>query len=319
MTIELRQLEYFVVVAEELNFRRAAERLHIAQPPLSRKIRQLEQEIGVELLHRTTRKTELTAAGQMYLPEAKRVLAQVKQASAVAKLAEQGKFGHLRIGFEGSSAYDIVPESVRAFKERCPDVTVFAHEMATGDQVQAIREGRVGVGFMVPLGFYGPDLKTKTILQEPLVAVLPRDHVSASQPVVNLSTLRDETFIICPRQYQCGLYDHTITVCHEAGFSPKLIQETHEVQSILGFVAAGLGVALLPASVQRLQRSHITYRPFNPPLEKLNLVIAWRSKNAPPMLPAFLDVVQKVVHQILGDKAMPETNISQLVEVATHY
>lgn len=319
MTIELRQIEYFIAVAEELNFRRAAERLHMAQPPLSRQIRQLEQALGVKLLHRTTRQIELTAAGQTYLTEAKRVLVQVQQATAIAKLAEQGKFGHLRIGFEGSSAYDIVPMSVRAFREKFSDISVSVHEMATSDQVQAIRDGQLEFGFGGALRLNGHDLIVKTILQESLIAVLPQDHVLANQPGINLSILRDETFIICPRHSQCGLYDHIIAVCYQAGFSPKLIQETQEVQSILGFVAAGLGVALLPAAVQHLQRSHIIYRTFNPPLERLNLALAWHPENESPMLPAFADIVHQVANQISEEKTVTEIHTTRSEEVVANY
>lgn len=315
MTVELQQLEYFIAVAEELNFRRAAERLHIAQPPLSRRIRQLEQSLGVELLHRTTRHIELTAAGTIYLQEAKQILTQVQQATALAKLAEHGKHGHLTVGFEGSSAYDIVPVSVRVFKEKFPMVSISVHEMATGDQVPAIQGGQLGVGFGVPLRFNGYNLTVKTILQEPLIAVLPQNHVLASQLSLNLSTLQDETFIICPRHYRCGLYDHIIVACHQAGFSPKLMQETQEVHSILGFVAAGLGIALLPASVEHLQRSHIIYRPFNPPLEGLDLAMAWRSENESPILPAFLEVVQQVAHQLSEEQKIYNFNALQREEV----
>ena len=302
MTIEFRQLEYFIAVAEELNFRRAAERLNMAQPPLSRQISQLEKALGVELLHRTTRRMELTSAGQVYLPEAKRILDKVRQATAIAKLAEKGQFGHIRIGFESSSAYDIVPMSVRAFRDNFPEVSVSVHEMVASDQVRAIRDGRIEFGFGGALRLKGHNLAVKTILQESLIAVLPQDHVLASQPQINLSTLEDETFIICPRDYRCGLYDHIIAVCHQAGFAPRLMQETQEVQSILGFVAAGLGIALLPASVKHLRRSHIIYRTFDPPLAKLTLSMAWRSKNAPPIQPAFLSVVQQAACQISKEK-----------------
>lgn len=319
MTIELRQLEYFIAVAEELNFRRAAERLHITQPPLSRQIHQLEQSLGVKLLHRTTRKMKLTAAGTVYLPEAKQVLAKVHRAKSIAKLAEQGKFGHIRIGFEGSSAYDIVPISVRTFKEKFPDVSVSVQEMATIDQVQAIRSRQIDLGFGGSLHLNEHDLIAKTILQEPMIAVLPHTHSLASQSDVDLSILRDETFITCPRHYQCGLYDHIIAVCLQAGFSPQLFQETQEVQSILGFVAAGLGIAVLPASVQNLKRTHIIYRIFNPPIERLNLAIGWCPGNELPMLPAFADVVEQIACELAKEKSQPNLPTTLLREDNNDY
>ena len=315
MTVEFQQLRYFVAVAEELNFRKAAERLHIAQPPLSRKIRQLEQALEVELLRRTTRQIELTAAGKVYLEEVRQILSQVQQASTLARLAERGQVGHLRIGFEGSSAYDVVPVSVKVFKEKSPLIAISAFEMATGDQGSAIREGQIEIGFGVLSRFDGNNLTVKTIMQDPLVAVLPQNHPLADHPRIDLRALRNETFIICPRRYRCGLYDHTLAVCHQAGFSPKLIQETQEVHSILGFVAAGLGVALLPLSVKSLLRSQVIYRPFDPPLEGLDLAMAWRPENESPTLSVFLEVVQQVVDQLSEEKQIHDVNTAHLEEV----
>ncbi len=296
--IELRHLHYFIAVAEELNFGRAAERLHIAQPPLTRQIRRLEEELGVELFHRTTRRMELTQAGQVYLGEARRVLAQIQEGIVMARLASRGEVGRLVVGFEGSSAYDIVPLSVKAFRERFPRVNLTVCEMATGDQVKALQCDRIGVGFVVPPLSDTRNLMVETILREPLVVALPQTHTLSDQPEVSVANLKDETFIICPRHHQCGLYDRMISVCHQAGFSPKLTQETNEIQNILGFVAAGLGIALLPASVRHLQRAGVIYLPLQQPTVELELAIAWRRENPSLMLPAFLEIVREFAHQI---------------------
>jgi len=299
MNIELRHLHYFIAVAEELNFGRAAERLHIAQPPLTRQIRQLEQELGVELFHRTTRRIELTEAGQVYLIEVRRILAQVQESAILAQLASRGEAGRLVVGFEGSSAYDIVPLAVKAFKEQFPRVSLTVREMTTGDQIKALHAAHIGVGFVVPPLSDTRDLLVETVLLEPLIVALPRDHPQAEQSTVDLGDLKDETFIVCPRHHKCGLYDHLISVCRQSGFSPRLTQETHEVQSILGFVAAGLGVALLPASVSHLQRPQVVYRTLQPATEKLELAIAWRREKPPPMMPVFIEIVREIAHQIM--------------------
>lgn len=298
MNIELRHLHYFIAVAEELNFGRAAERLHIAQPPLTRQIHQLEKELGVELFHRTTRRIELTEAGQVYLPEARRVLAQVQEGATLAQLASRGEVGRVVVGFEGSSAYDIVPLAVKAFREQFPRVSLIVREMTTGDQVKALHEGHISVGFVVPPLSETQDLIVETVLREPLLVALPQDHPQAQRSTVDLVTLKDETFIVCPRHHKCGLYDHLISICRQRGFSPRLTQETDEVQSILGFVAAGLGVALLPASVKHLQRSQVVYRTLHPLTEELELAIAWRRENPSPMVPVFLEIVRVYAHQI---------------------
>ncbi|MDX2215052.1 MAG: LysR family transcriptional regulator [Oculatellaceae cyanobacterium bins.114] len=303
MNIELRHLHYFIAVAEELNFGRAAERLHIAQPPLTRQIHQLEKELGVELFHRTTRRIELTEAGQVYLPEARRVLAQVQEGATLAQLASRGEVGRLMVGFEGSSAYDIVPLAVKAFREKFPRVSLIVREMTTGDQVRALHEGHLGLGFVVPPLSDTRDLMVETVLREPLIVAMPHDHPQSHQSAVDLADLKDETFIVCPRHHKCGLYDHLISICRQRGFSPRLTQETHEVQSILGFVAAGLGVALLPASVKHLQRSQVVYRTLQPQTEDLELAIAWRRENPSPMMPVFLEIVREYAHQITHETA----------------
>jgi len=299
--IELRHLYYFVAVAEELNFGRAAERLHIAQPPLTRQIRQLEQALGVRLFHRTTRRIELTEAGQVYLIEARRVLTQVQEGITLARLASKGEVGHLVVGFEGSSAYDIVPLTVKAFKEKFPQIRLSVREMTTGDQVKALHEAHIHVGFVVPPLLENHNLTIETVLKEPLIAALPQNHSLAHQPTIDLADLKDQTFILCPRHHQCGLFDHTISVCHQRGFSPQFTQETNEVQSILGFVAAELGVALLPASVQRLQRSHVIYRKLQPPVEALELAIAWRKEALSPTVEHFIEVVRAIATQIINE------------------
>ncbi|MDM9383641.1 LysR substrate-binding domain-containing protein [Chlorogloeopsis sp. ULAP01] len=301
MNIELRHLHYFIAVAEELNFGRAAERLHIAQPPLTRQIRHLEEELGVKLFHRTTRRIQLTEPGRVYLAEARRVLAQIQEGIVLARLASRGEIGRLVIGFEGSSAYDIVPLSVKVFKERFPKVNLIVYEMTTGDQVQALHNAHIEIGFVVPPLSNACNLMVENILREPLVVALPQTHHLSNQSELNMANLNDETFIICPRHHKCGLYDHVIAVCHQAGFSPRLTQETSEVQSILGFVAAGLGVALLPASVTHLQKSGVVYRRLQPPTAELELAIAWQREKSSPMLPAFIEIVKEFARQMANE------------------
>lgn len=303
MNIELRHLHYFIVVAEELNFRRAAARLNIAQPPLTRQIQQLEEELGVELFHRTTRQINLTQAGQVYLLEARRVLALVQEGIAMARLASRGEIGRLVVGFEGSSAYDIVPLSVKAFRDKYPKVNIIVYEMTTGEQVQALHNDHIGIGFVVLPLSDSRGLMVETILREPLIVALPQNHYLSDQLEVDLADLKDEIFIICPRHYKCGLYDHVISVCHQAGFTPKLTQETSEVQNILGFVTAGLGVALLPASVRHLQKSGLVYRKLRLANAFLELAVAWQQSNPPPMLSAFINTVRELTNEIYNENS----------------
>lgn len=301
MDIELRHLHYFIAVAEELNFGRAAERLHIAQPPLTRQIQQLEQILGVKLFYRTTRRIELTEAGQVYLAEARRVLTRVQEGVVLARAASRGEVGRLVVGFEGSSAYDIVPLTVKAFREQAPQIALIVREMTTGDQSKALQEGDINVGFVVPPLVDAHDLLIETILREPLIVALPQNHPQAQQDTIDLTTLKDQTFVVCPRRYKCGLYDHIIAVCRQKGFSPKFTQETNEVQSILGFVAAELGVALLPSSIKHLQRSQVVYRKLQPPVDELELAIARRREDPSLTVNKFFQTVRNVATQIMQE------------------
>jgi len=245
--MELRQLQYFLAVAEELNFIRAAERLQMAQPPLSRQIRALEQELGVELFRRTKRRVELTEAGEAFLAEARQILAQVELGVRVAQRAGRGEIGRLVVGFEGSSTYDVIPISLKSYRERFPEVDLVVYAMTTEEQIQALLEGRINIGFVVsPLS--DRRLTVEIILRESLVLAIPENHPLATLSSVRVRDLEGEPFIMFQRHRGCGLYDQVIAVCQRAGFSPRVIQEADEMQVILGFVAAGLGITLLSAS-----------------------------------------------------------------------
>ncbi len=293
--MEFRQLQYFLAVAEELNFSRAAKRLNMAQPPLTRQIHQLEQELGVELFYRTKRRVELTDAGRLFLEESRRILEQVEQGVRVAQRASRGEIGRLVVGFEGSSAYDIVPTSLKTYRERFPGVELIVLGMTTGKQMQALHAGQIGAGFLVPpLRGKDKELVIEAVLQEPLVLALPETHPLASQPRVRVKALSTEPFVMAQRDSGCGLYDQVLAVCLRAGFSPKVTQEVNEMQVMLGFVAAGLGVALLSASVKHFQRPGVVYRELQPSQPEVALAIAWRRDNPSSVLHAFLEVVKSL-------------------------
>ena len=288
--MELRHLQYFLAVAEELNFGRAAERLQMAQPPLSRQIRQLEEELGVELFYRTKRRVELTEAGRAFLGEAEKILAQVEQSARVAQRASRGEIGRIVVGFEGSSTYDVIPMSLKVYRERFPEVDLVVYAMTTEEQIQALLESRIGLGFMVsPLN--DRRLTIEVILREPLILALPENHPLATRSEVRVRELASESFIMFQRNRGCGLYDQAIAVCQRAGFSPRVIQEADEMQVMLGFVAAEMGIALLSASVQHFQRPGVVYRPLQPSA-KVSLALAWRRDDPSTVLQAFIEVVR---------------------------
>ncbi|MDF5724087.1 MAG: LysR family transcriptional regulator [Rhizonema sp. PD37] len=293
--MEFRQLQYFLMVAEELNFSRAAKRLNMAQPPLTRQIRQLEQELGVELFYRTKRQVELTNAGKLFFEESRQIIEQVGQSIRVAQRASRGEIGRLVVGFEGSSAYDIVPTSLKTYRDRYPGVELVVLVMTSGEQVQALHAGQLEAGFIVPpLKGKDKELVVEAVLQEPLVLALPETHPLTSQTKVPLKALSNEPFVMAQRDSGCGLYDQVLALCLQAGFSPKVTQEVNEMQVMLGFVAAGLGVAILSASVKHFQRPGVVYRELHPSSPEVALAIVWQRDNLSPVLHAFLAVVREL-------------------------
>lgn len=217
-----------MTVAEELHFGRAAQRLQIAQPPLSHQIRQLELELNVQLLHRTKRMVRLTEAGQVFLQQARQILAKSEQAIEAAQRANRGEVGCLGIGFAGSATYSILPITLRTFRQRFPDVRLILHEMTTAQQVDALHDNRIQLGFIRP-PLNDDELKVETVLQESFVAVLPEAHALATQAQVSLRSLCCESFVLFPRHLGTGFYDQIISICQQAGFTPQVAQEANEL------------------------------------------------------------------------------------------
>ncbi len=295
--MELRHLRYFVAVAEELHFSRAAQRLHIAQPPLSQQIRNLETELGVQLLQRTKHRVQLTAAGQLFLEEARRTLSQAEQAIRTAQRASRGEIGRLVVGFLSSTAYNVFPEILRLFRERFPAVELVLHELNTVPQVQALHEGQIDVGFLHPPVNSGEALSLTTVFEEPLVLALPSNHALAAQPQIALAWLADAPFVLSPRHLGPGFYDQVISACQQAGFHPRVVQETNMAQTMVSLVAGGMGVALVPASLQNLQRTGVVYRVVQDLTPRVTTAAIWRREDASLVLHAFLEGVREIAQR----------------------
>ena len=229
--MELRNLRYFVTLAEELHFGRAAERLHIAQPPLSQQIRQLEVELGFQLFHRTKRTVQLTEAGQVFLGEVQQIFQQLDRAIQVGRKTSRGEMGQLVVGFVSSTAYNVLPTILRTFRTHVPDVSLELHELSTEQQLQWLREGRIDVGFLRP-PVDEDTFSVATIYQEPLVVALPEAHPLANGASVSLRSLSSELFIFFPRSIAPGLYDQIISLCQQADFSPTVAQEAMQLSLI---------------------------------------------------------------------------------------
>ena len=261
--MELRQLRYFVAVAEELHFRRAAERLHISQPPLSQQIRALEDELGFTLLVRTRRRVELTPAGAAFLRDARTLLAELEGAVATARRIDAGQTGRLRINFVGSALFSIVPGTVERFRAARPGVEIELRERATVDQLRAVRAGVADVGLVRPPIDHDGELRVQTVLRERTVAALPAGHALTALTRVPLRRLAAEPLVLFPRDQAPGFHDLLIDSLAGAGVAPRVIQYAPEMLTIMGLVAAGTGVSLVPASVRRLALDGVAYRPVS--------------------------------------------------------
>ncbi|WP_414569884.1 LysR family transcriptional regulator [Nostoc sp. CCY 9925] len=290
--MELRHLRYFIAVAEELHFSRAAERLHIAQPPLSQQIQQLEAQLGVELFHRKTkRQVQLTEAGQVFLQEAYQLLAQLQKAIEVTQKIGRGEKGQLRIGFTSLVTYNLLPVILRQFREQFPEVELILQELTTTEQERSLQENRIHVGFAHP-PLEDNTLNQKCIQQETLIVALAETHFLTEQEKISVRSLINENFIMFPRHLGSGLYDQIVSLCQQGNFSPKVTQEAIQMQTIIGLVSAGMGIAIVPSSLQNLQRTGVVYRSFEEKTPLVETAIVWREEDMAPVLREFLQMLQ---------------------------
>ncbi len=281
--MELRHLRYFLAVAEEGNFTRAAARLGIGQPPLSQQIRDLETEIGAMLFHRVPHGAELTAAGAAFLPEAKASLAAAEKARLAAQSANRGETGRLSLGFTASSAFNpIVSTTIRRFQARWPDVQLSLQEMNTLGLMQKLERGELDAAFMRP-GLDDPNgVRLKRLPDEPMVVALPANHPLAKQKTLPLALLAKESFILFPRLVGLSLYDDVVRACREAGFELMVAQEAPQISSVVNLVAADLGVSIVPASISQIKLAGVAYRPIDGPPAVARLALAvLRSQRSP--------------------------------------
>jgi DNA-binding transcriptional LysR family regulator len=292
--MELRHLRYFIAVAEELHFSRAAERLHIAQPPLSQQIQQLEAQLGVELFHRKTkRQVQLTEAGQVFLQEAYQLLAQLEKAIELTQKTGRGEKGQLLIGFTSLVTYDLLPLILRRFREQFPEVELILNELTTTQQEQALQHRRIHVGFAHP-PLEDNTLNQECIRREALIVAMLATHVLAEQEKISVRSLVNENFIMFPRHLGFGLYDQIVSLCQQGNFSPKVTQEAIQVQTIIGLVSAGMGIAIAPYSLQNVQRAGVVYRAFEDKTPLVETAVVWREAEITPVVRAFLQVVRSI-------------------------
>ncbi|MGY2004430.1 LysR substrate-binding domain-containing protein [Blastococcus sp. SYSU DS1024] len=294
MAIDVKHLKTFIVVAEELHFGRAAARLHMAQPPVSNLIKQLETELGVELLERTTRTVHLTNPGEVYLEHARRVVADLNRGRDLALEALAGDRGRLRVGLTGVTAVRLLSRHAREFAVRYPLVQIdLAGERFSGVNQTALHHRSIDIAFVLQRVAPG-GLSWRKIHDEPLVVVLPDDHVLADQDQVEAAQLATEKFIAFPPGRGSHLRDILVDLCHEAGFRPKIVREASPTHMVLALVSTQAGITVMPASVQQMEVEGIVFRPIAGQENGVHSIMAWRTDNSSPVLRRFLDVSEEL-------------------------
>ncbi len=294
--MDLRQLRQFVAVAEERSFRRAAERLHVSQPPLSVAVQRLEAEVGATLLDRTRHHVRLTVAGEAFLREARRTLAHAQLSVEIAQRAAAGKLGTLRLSFVPSAALGVVPQLLRAFREDYPDVKLVLTGDTTAQQMAALLSGATDVGIVVPPLHDAGDFRVQPYCEQELMLAVPDTHPLAQQQRVQLRDLASESFVGFPFKEGPGFESVVMAACQDCGFIPHFVEVAAQMQTILALVGGGIGIALVPQAMQAVQTEHVNYlqvRRRHGPV-KYQLGLAFRPSNNNPALAAFVSMAHRL-------------------------
>lgn len=293
--MDIRWLEAFIAVAEELHFGRAAVRLRLAQSPLSQTIRKLEKELGVRLFDRSTRSVSLTPAGEAFLPHAHRVFEELELGRQSTRATAGEVYGSVSIGFSGALNHHTLPPLTRAVRQRYPAVTLsLTGRVMTRDGVEQLEQGGLDMAF-VGLPIAPSSVRTRLICREPLGVALPVDHPLAGESAVDLVDLADEGFITTPVAAGSALQESTLQACVKAGFRPRVAQEITDPYMILTLVSAGVGAAMMPASIAEIMPSAAVFVPLSGEPTYMDHALAWREDNRSPVVRAVLDVAEEVL------------------------
>ncbi len=293
VTLESRDFQYFVAVGEELHFQRASVRLQVAQPNLSQHIKRLEARLGVTLLKRTTRTVQLTPAGEEFLARSRFLLAQMQKAVAATHQAVEGQTGRISVGYTPTVARELLPSVLQKFKQRYPEVAVELTQANTEEQVKRLAQGVLNIGF-VRLPVQTRRVDTQIIGQERLVAALPHMHALATRSALALEDLAGEDFVYFSPILGVEFQEHAISYCQRAGFAPKLVQSATDTESVLAYVAAGFGVAILPAYVSTQNHPRVVFHPLREIPAVVNTALAWSIEAKSQFTDAFREVVVEV-------------------------
>ncbi len=292
--MELRYLRYFVAVAEELSFTRAAERLNIAQPPLSQQIRRLEARLGVTLLRRSKRRVELTEAGRVFLRQAYQAIQSLEEGILLAQRADRGEIGRLAVGILVYISYTLIPPILREFRAQFPEVHVELRFLTNTLQIAALLSGQVDVCFVRP-PIDNPDIASKLISRERFILAMPATHPLAGKSAVSIKQFKNDPFIMYVRELGPTFCSSLVQFCAKAGFSPKVALEVSQINAAVGLVGAGIGVALVPQSMNQLHFDNVVYRPLVERAPNVDVLLAWQAGRPSELLKSFIEMSTQFV------------------------
>ena len=304
--MELRHLRYFVAVAEERNFTRAAKRLHIAQPPLSRQIQQLEETLGVQLFERSSRPLKLTETGKFFYSHAVHLIAQTNELESMTRRVGNIERS-LSVGFVGSTLYGMLPKIIRRFRDENKSVELSLHEMSTMDQIRALKDGRIDVGFG-RIRHEDANIRRVTLREEKMIVALPVGHpLSMSKPVLALRDLIYETLIVFPKAPRPSYADQVLSAFQERALTPRRIYDVRELQIALGLVAAGEGVSVVPSSVYGLKRDDVSYMELDDPTLTSPIIMSMRAMDESRDIKEMLELIYRLYEEE-GISYVPRTD-----------
>jgi len=293
-TMELRHLRYFVAVAEALSFTKAAEKLRLAQPSLTRQVRNLEDEMGVKLLDRSNNRVVLTEAGRLFLFDSKKLLAQCAESVAAAQRMNRGESSDLNIGYVANIHYGLLPATLGAFRKLRPGVALNLFDMTSAEQFLALDSRKIDLGFVgLPPALSGHALLSECVARDTMLVAIPVGHPLAKNPKLKLADLAPQFFIGRSTKTYPGAREWLTETCQEAGFTPRILQEADSEPILMQFVADGLGVALLPEQTTGLPHEGVVFRPLVPPLLRESS-IAWRADNPSKPLKDYIQIVKEL-------------------------
>ncbi|RDK08770.1 LysR substrate-binding domain-containing protein [Cupriavidus lacunae] len=296
--MDLRRLRYFAAVAEELHFGRAAERMHVVQSAVSHQVKLLEEELGFPLLERSRHKVRLTVPGEIFLPEALDLLRRTDEAVHRARSSAEGAVGRLAIGFVDNVLWSILPPMLRDFRKQWPSIKLTLHPLDRAEQIEALRTSVIDIG-IIPSPSPGHPLKTVALEAAPLIAAIPDGHPLASRSALSIADLANEPFVLFPLRMNSRILEVIIACCASAGFTPRVTQEAGQLQTLLAFVSAGLGVTLVPQWVARVQQPGVTYMTVNDLSTPYELIAAWNPGTDNPAVAHFREIATSIAGQAL--------------------